>query len=429
MSDIFDKRHWEQGLELLTSLCGDNENILLVSGPSGVGKTTMKNKLIKTQANYFVCCDISSTESLTAEDITTAIEQDLDTSIDKNLLLLIDDAQNLSLDIIAVLLQLKRRASIGEKLQIVLFATQDLVQKVSRSILKEDFATQVHAIQIEPKKDAWHGLSPFAVGVTIFFGVSFCILAVLWPKNDGIDSTVLAKAEQMQPQPLPEPIADIQMSEMQDTAATSTPELMSTGNMVAEPAVAEPIAEIADSIYATSNAEPNSANNYEEKIASLEDKLKVLQQNLLTAQHVNQELELKIQKLSSKKKIESKNNTRKIGLKNNHQNKKKILGLSKGEKQILALPGKNYTLQLLCLNDERKVQNFIKNNKLQDTTRYYRSYFKGKHWYIVTYGNFANKDSANTALKNLPASLRKLRPWPREIANIHYSIGTRNTNE
>lgn len=427
MSNIFNERHWEQSLELLVSLSRDSETILLVIGPTGVGKTTMKQKLSELQSKHFVCCDIHATTSLTAEDITSSIEQDLDADINKNLLLLIDDAQNLSLDVIAVLLQLKQKEAIGDKLQIVLFATQDLVQKVSRSILKEDFATQVHAIQLEPKKESWQGLSPLAVGATIFFGISFCILAFLWPETD---QPILAKVEQAQPQALPEPVSNFEqpaIASLEDGVVIApiadTPTEPESAVATEEP-VAAVTANDADNVSIEAAVVDKPVNSYEEKIIALEENVKALQQSLAAEQQEKRVLEAKLQKLSSKKKTVSKNNL-KIGTRNSTN---KVLGLSRGEKYILSLPGKNYTLQLLCTHEEHKAQSFIRDNKLQNTAWYYRSYFKGKHWYIVTYGNFDTKNAAEFALRNLPSSLKKLKPWSREIANIHSSIGNRKSH-
>lgn len=133
-----------------------------------------------------------------------------------------------------------------------------------------------------------------------------------------------------------------------------------------------------------------------------------------------------MQQLNGKQKTAIKNSK---PLKNIKNVSKKTLGFSKQEKHILALPGNYYTLQLLSMHNEDQVKNFIKKHNLQNKANYYKSHFKGKDWYVVVYGSFANKTDAQLALAKLPADIKKLQPWPREFANIHYSLNTRGKND
>src|SRR5579872_2322781 len=128
MSERFHGCHWGQCLELLSHLCEYSDSILLVSGESGIGKTTMKQALIEQEGDQFVLSDITATPSMTAEQLAIRIEQDFDNTIDRECLLLIDDAQNLALDVMAIILQLKQKAIRADRLHIVLFATSALEQ-------------------------------------------------------------------------------------------------------------------------------------------------------------------------------------------------------------------------------------------------------------------------------------------------------------
>ncbi len=452
MSNNFHGGHWGQCLELLSHLCQYGNDILLVSGPSGIGKTTMKDVLINQDAGRFTVCEISATSALTAESLAERLESECDNHDNKNLLVLIDDAQNLSLDTVTLLLQLKQKFESTDILHIVLFATPELQQKISRSVIKDEFSEQTHTIEIEPltlsevkaflihewrevhnselllskskckkiyslsggipgkakhiAKEVLAGndgpqsarevsrLSPFAVGVTVSFGLLFCILAIVWPSAD---ETTLVK-----------------QSTTTITKLIQEPEPVVSASVEGEPAnnILEPIVEQVAIIPATS-----PTISADEKMARLERKLEVLQQQLTGEQEARRAAETKL------------NNHTQIQQKPSAVITTKALHNTSHETHLLAMPRQNYTLQLLGSNMESKAKAFINNNKLNNKAYYYKGIHKGKPWFIVVYGNYASKVDAQMALSKLPVSLRKLRPWPRQYSNIQKSISRHSKND
>lgn len=473
MSENFHECHWGQCLELVSHLCEYSDNILLVSGPEGIGKTTLKQELIKQEADQFVICEINGTNALTAEQLTIQIEQHCDIDENKDLLILIDDAQNLALDVIAIIFQLRQKAADIGRLHIVLFANEEFERKVSRSVLKEDFAEQVHAIEIEPLTvsevesfliQQWrlhhhntemplnrakckkiyamsggipgkiqelaanmlndkpmregrgeHSLSPVAVGITVSFGILFCILAVMWPSADKelLNKTTnqeqpltIAKEESTAEQPT------VQLAEV--AVEPAAPEMVLAENKLpAEPMhVIEQIPVI------------NKVETIDEKIARLENKIDEMQKQLSSEQKALRVAEQKLQQLSS-----SSSRKAVVAPVAAAKSAGKVLTLVKQEKKILALPSTNYTLQLISMNKEDQAKDFIKKNKLQDKAQYFKGHFKGKDWYTVVYGNYSSKLDAQVALSSLPTNLKKLRPMMREYGNIHHAINNRGKHE
>lgn len=473
MSERFYDGHWGQCLELLSHLCEYSESILLVVGPDGIGKTTMKQELIAEEGSEFVICAVNASHSLTAEQLTIHIEQDFDMVVDKDCLLIIDDAQNLSLDVIAMILQLKHKSANDYGLHIVLFATPEFEQKIARSVLKEDFAEQVHSIVIEPltvneiepfliqlwrsthhniemplnrakckkiyaqsdgvpgkvkalAQSIWedknisdnetqHRLSPFAVGVTVSFGIIFCVLAMLWP---AADKEIINRTESST-QPLRIAKQESKEDMTIETADFTTQAKIEATTVLAsnpEMVVAEQdhikteklqLADIEDSIRSP------KTDKFEAKLANLEKKIEELQSQMIKDQKALRLTEQKLQQI--------------IGTKKPQISKpaSKTLSLTSHEKKILGLPGANYTLQLLSMHKEEQVRSFIKNNKLENKAYYYKSNFKGKDWYIVVYGNYANKLDAQFAIAALPPALKKLRPMAREYVSVQQAINNR----
>lgn len=93
------------------------------------------------------------------------------------------------------------------------------------------------------------------------------------------------------------------------------------------------------------------------------------------------------------------------------------------EDWLLKQPGSQYSLQLLGTRHEQSVFDYMKQNQL-DPARcaYYRGSFKGGEWYVLIYGVFPGRQAALDARANLPARVRKDRPWPRSLASVQAAI-------
>lgn len=486
MAEYFHESHWGQCLELLSHLCHYSDNILLATGPSGIGKTAMKQALMEQEADQFVFCEVNGTPNITAEQLTVIIENDFEVVNNNDLLLLIDDAQFLGLDVISMLFQLKQKTSELGRLHIILFATAEFEQKIARSVLKDDFAEQVQTIKIEALsitemeaflRQQWratqhnndmpfdrarikkmyaisggipgkvlevmeqqiagvktaktqepHSLSPFTVGLTVSFGVLFCILAILWPAADKniITRTETSLVESMQiaqtgnnPEPAATTASESSQSKIAEVAQIETTVVPEVATTLEQDTV------ITTAVTASVSPDPvvqmqlaNTIESNDEKIANLEKKVSELQRQLASEQKALRITEQKLQQLLAK------NHT--VNIKDVSVRKStKTLGFTKQEKEILALPSRNYTLQLLCMTDEVKVKNFIKDNNLQYKANYYKSNMKGKDWYVLIYGNYATKNDALLAMAKLPNALRKLNPKARDYRNIQQAISTR----
>ena len=84
---------------------------------------------------------------------------------------------------------------------------------------------------------------------------------------------------------------------------------------------------------------------------------------------------------------------------------------------------KSYTVQILGSSQEKAVQRFIKNNKLEKKAAYFHSRKNNKDWYTVVYGVYADKDAAAKAGAEVKKTLKVPQPWVRSIASVHKDIG------
>ncbi|MGH8348909.1 MAG: SPOR domain-containing protein, partial [Pseudomonas sp.] len=84
-------------------------------------------------------------------------------------------------------------------------------------------------------------------------------------------------------------------------------------------------------------------------------------------------------------------------------------------------PG-NYVVQILGTSSETAAQSFVKEQGGE--YRYFKKVLNGKPLYVITYGNFANRDAAVSAIKALPAKVQAGKPWPRTVASVQQELAT-----
>lgn len=433
ITTFFRDAHWGQCLELLSHLCVHGSQVLLVIGPSGIGKTAMKYALENRQIPN---------------------------------LHLVDDAHNLSIDQAVRLLHEKEQ-------RIVLFARPELVDRINRCGLQADFTKHARIIEIEPLTltemgnfllhqwqilghdgnlpykqaeiqkiyalsrgipgaakqlftDSLRGramldnaktetntkrFSPLIVGLVVACGLLFCLFALVWPQRD--------KPVAMETTPLPQ----------QHTLAAQVP--------------IEPDLEFDTGFDAQQSAER------EIKLAQLEEKMAAIQRQAaddtnpaassfaddLAFSAPDMQVQPSAPKVSatttvasiptkpiSKPQTPKSDSNPAVGTKKTTANKSTA-------QNILAINQKHYALQLVASSNEQKIKDFISSNGLKGKAHYFSGLRNGKPWYTVVYGDFPNKTAALANINKLPKGIQKLNPWVRSYSSIQSDIRKSSNNE
>ncbi len=413
-TSYFREGHWGQCLELLSHLCLHGKQHIVVIGPSGIGKTTMKRALEKR------CLP-----NLHA----------------------VDDADNLPLDQILRLLEEPR-------LKMVLFAKPSLIQMVRHSTRGYDILSELRIIEVEPlvqkemagflqylwlaagnegvvacNKDSIRKIymrtkgnpglvkkifskqmfanllrgrnmtaeqkssktvSPFLIGLGAAIGLGICLLALMWPASR-VPSTV---------QQLP-----------------------SSQTLVAEVPVIESVEPEFDSVFSIDAEQDKKLLELEQKMLLLQDKILQEQNNHVEVPVVDVEVEPSSPKVSTVPPTQTKAVQKTASKSTKNASKSSMKGkFSKDEHAILNKDKTRYTLQLVASSNEQRIKEFITKHKLAPHAKYYTSKRKSKPWYTVVYGDYSDKQSAMASAKKLPDAVKKLEPWARQYANIQESI-------
>lgn len=79
-----------------------------------------------------------------------------------------------------------------------------------------------------------------------------------------------------------------------------------------------------------------------------------------------------------------------------------------------------YTVQVFGSGSESTAVAFVRQNNSQ--YHYFRKLHQGKPLFVVTYGSFADRASAQAAINSLPEKIRKDKPWPRAFLSIQQEL-------
>jgi len=100
----------------------------------------------------------------------------------------------------------------------------------------------------------------------------------------------------------------------------------------------------------------------------------------------------------------------------------KIVPKSYFKEQILSWNSTQYVLQIFGTHDFRKAKELLKDFEEQVELIIYETRYNGKPWFVVINGPYSDRDIARSSVKNFPEKVRKLRPWPRNVASIQADV-------
>ena len=95
------------------------------------------------------------------------------------------------------------------------------------------------------------------------------------------------------------------------------------------------------------------------------------------------------------------------------------VSLSKNLNWLQSQDPKDYTIQISASNNQAEIDQFIKNNNLQNKVRSFSYLYNNQTWYGAGYGVYTKPSDAYQALlEELPAELKIKKPWVRQFKNI-----------
>jgi DamX protein len=90
-----------------------------------------------------------------------------------------------------------------------------------------------------------------------------------------------------------------------------------------------------------------------------------------------------------------------------------------GSGWLKAQADSNFTLQLMAVKNENTARQFIEAHQLHDKAAYFPVTRNGQTLYAVVYGSFSQRSEAVQAAKSLPAAWGSPSPWIRSFKSLH----------
>ena len=92
---------------------------------------------------------------------------------------------------------------------------------------------------------------------------------------------------------------------------------------------------------------------------------------------------------------------------------------------LLSRAPSHYILQLFGSHSEAAAKSFIAQNNLSGQALYAKVWQNNQDWYVVLYGDYADRNQATAALNQLAPNLRAQNPWARSMQSVQDSIRQR----
>ena len=89
---------------------------------------------------------------------------------------------------------------------------------------------------------------------------------------------------------------------------------------------------------------------------------------------------------------------------------------------LLKLPSDRYSLQILGARLETTIEAFVKGRKFTQPHYILQLERGGKPWFMLLVGNYASSKDARSAISLLPAALQNQKPWARPVSKIQQQI-------
>ena len=103
----------------------------------------------------------------------------------------------------------------------------------------------------------------------------------------------------------------------------------------------------------------------------------------------------------------------------------KTAAKTKGEAWIWTQNPADYTIQLIALSTETGIKDYMKKNVIESKSAYFKRVRDGKTLYVLIYGSYADKFSAQQAAKQLSIKINNSQPWIRNFSAVHGMMSSR----
>jgi len=450
-----------QKLDLLIHLISNLSQSLVISGPKGIGKTTLLSELIVQKQDVWPICMLQASENLSFESIQNQIlryltqqypaykSQELITVIssierqNQKIAILIDDAGKLVPGLISSLVQF---AATSECLRLIFTLTPDELHLKSSS---DSIINDCHFIEIPPLTEKQCGvylqnLSGKSDAAISFGAINERLIERVYQKTHGIPGDIVSELPKMSHYKASDGygrlvgivFVAIIVAIALKLFVLDEPNKKESIQIV-KPILFEKKAEKIEITPPVINFDkpekiidelielkkPDVINEIEQvnKLVPVVENSKQSEEAIEVGR-VKEQIDLKVDTIKEKEKI--------VLNEVNIPVKKELIAellvepalesKTDDREWVLNQAAKKYTIQLMVLSSRKSVDKFIKDNQsLRKQLKFFQQNRQNQK-YVLIYGSFKNTVSAAKEMKSLPGKYKK--SWIRKFSGLQKGI-------
>lgn len=461
----------KQRLDILLHLAQNTNELLVLTGDQGMGKTMFLSQFVENTGEHWKVCQVEGHKMMTEEQFLQSVymgfgiahasvhkstmlanlKKRLDSLLEQALpvILLVDDAHLFSTKVLSLILEIAsiRNIKNGNSVRIILFSEPQIKIILAEPELDEKHKLIIRKIDLPPLDETHtgnylhHRLSQAGMEVERFLTKS--TIHKIYKQSNGIPAAINEAADKLlfETTPIIRRTSNVQANQ----------KVVSSKYIVIIMVLAVVIAaiyffqnDLAD-LFKGSKVSVNDSNLTEDKVAAETvtplklpaldststdsvDPMQSLKEEL-SNKPVDQSTKPKPADVVTQIKVEQEQPATTLPAdKPLAENKPASTGTGnnnrlKDDKWILKQNPERYTLQLVTGHKRTTIDNFIAKYHLQpQQLAYFFSTRNEKQWHNLIYGIYPDRKTANSAIKQLPSQLERVKPWIRQLASIQSEI-------
>jgi type II secretory pathway predicted ATPase ExeA len=430
----------DKRLDILLHLTQYSNELLLVTGPEGSGKTTLLQQFLKKARGNWKVCSLTAQVKMDEEQLLYRICHGLNLPIEsaalpntiinvkrqleqvlavtRTVVIVIDDAHVLPAEVLAVLVELSKIKNLrtGAYLRFILFSEPQIKIQFAAIEMEYKLKYPVRKIDLPPFDETQTGKlirhRTRTAGLEADNTFTDATIGKIFKQSEGIPGNIVDLAHRV-------------LFEMTPLKRRTLPAGTDSAVILPKPPVGLIAGAVGvvlislilmfqdeiNNLYTKKGGQPKAQKRTVTSLAMPQhsDSVRhnVYSKDLLSAAN---------EKMAAEKPSAGATFT-------TERNGESLLSRVNQGAWLLEQDPNYFTLQLIAGSEKSTVNHFLTRHKLPaDRLAYYRSLNKGKDWNCLVYGVYPDYRSAVLALDDLPAAVRKIRPWIRQLKNIQGEI-------